>query len=381
MPFKALIDRRPLLPVLSAVKDAVQRTTTPPILSNLAIEAGDGRLSFLGTDMELAIRMSVPAEIAGKGRITVGAEDLSRLVSVLPEGCQVEMEVEPKNERLVVRAGRTSAKLPTLPFDEFPRIDDVGSEATRFEIPATDLWRLLSIPAGAMSTEETRYYLNGVYLHPTMVEGVPEIRACATNGHILRRVAVPQPDGSAKMPGIIVPRHAVGIIVKRLPAAGTVELAASETRLQVTIGELTLTTKLIDGTYPDYERVIPYRHDRTATFSRADLLASVKRVQVLAEAEDKSKARAIRLSIGESGTAISSGRRSDGAEIEDEVEGTLEGSPVEVGFNSLYLAASLEAMATDEVDLLMTDAGAPSVLREAGDTAQAKLFVIMPMRV
>src|SRR6266568_4463346 len=248
---KATIERATLLKSLGHVQSVVERRNTIPILSNVLIEAReDGSLRLRATDLDLQVDETVPANVTQAGATTLSAHTLFDIVRKLPEGSQVELTAAEGKMQIV--AGRSRFNLLTLPRDDFPVIAE-GELPTRFELPAATLRQIIEKTRFAISTEETRYYLMGIFLH--VVDD--QMRAAATDGHRLARVTVPRPDGADGMPDVIVPRKAVAELYRLLEELeGTVEISLSPTKVRFGLGSAVLTSKLIDGTFPDYNRVI-----------------------------------------------------------------------------------------------------------------------------
>ena len=256
---KATIERATLLRCMSHVQSVVERRNTIPILSNVLIDAAeDGTVKVMATDLDLQIVETVSAsKVETPGAITVSAHLLNDIIRKLKEGSQVSLDAA--ENRLEIRSGRANFKLPTLPRDDFPVIVE-GDLPTSFELPAKQLAEMIDRTRFAISTEETRYYLNGIFLHDTD-DDEPVLKAAATAGHRLARFTLASPEGAAGMPDVIVPRKAVGEIRKLIEEAdGNVLIDLSASKIRFTIsgeGGVVLTSKLIDGTFPDWTRVLP----------------------------------------------------------------------------------------------------------------------------
>src|ERR1044071_5406794 len=239
---KATIERATLLKSLGHVQSVVERRNTIPILSNVLIEArDDGSIRLMATDLDLQVDESVPANVSQGGATTVSAHTLFDIVRKLPEGSQVELTAA--EGKMQVNAGRARFNLSTLPRDDFPVIAE-GELPTRFELPAATLRQIVDKTRFAISSEETRYYLNGIYLHVSD-EAQPVLKAAATDGHRLARVTVPRPDGAHGMPGVIIPRKCVAELRKLLDEVdGSVEITLSPTKIRFGLGSAVLTSKL-----------------------------------------------------------------------------------------------------------------------------------------
>src|SRR3712207_1396121 len=257
---KATIERATLLRSLGHVQSVVERRNTIPILSNVLIEATEaGELRLMATDLDLQVNDAIEAQVQQPGATTVPAHTLFEIVRKLPEGSQVELSAA--DGKMQVNAGRARFNLATLPRDDFPVIAE-GELPTRFELPAATLRQIIDKTRFAISTEETRYYLNGIFLHVSD-EDQPVLKAAATDGHRLARVTVARPEGAQGMPDVIIPRKCVAELRKLLDEVdGTVQVSLSETKVRFGLGNAILTSKLIDGTFPDYSRVIPTANDK-----------------------------------------------------------------------------------------------------------------------
>src|SRR6187399_1766483 len=289
---KATIERAKLLRCLSHVQSVVERRNTIPILSNVLIEASaDGHVRIMATDLDLQVIESLEAvSVEQAGAITVSAHLLFDIARKLPDGSQVSFETA--DNRMAVKAGRSRFSLPTLPRDDFPVIVE-GDLPTSFELPARTLAELIDRTRFAISTEETRYYLNGIFLHVSD-EAQPVLKAAATDGHRLARVTVPRPSGAEGMPDVIIPRKCVAELRKLLEEVeGTVQISLSETKVRFGLGSAVLTSKLIDGTFPDYNRVIPTANDKLLKLDPKTFASGVDRVSTIAS----EKTRAVKMTV------------------------------------------------------------------------------------
>jgi DNA polymerase-3 subunit beta len=366
---KATIERAVLLKSLGHVQSVVERRNTIPILSNVLIEAReDGSLRLMATDLDLQVDESVPATVSQAGATTVSAHTLFDIVRKLPEGSQVEITAAEGKMQII--AGRSRFNLSTLPRDDFPVIAE-GELPTRFELPAATLRQIIEKTRFAISTEETRYYLMGIFLH--VVED--QLRAAATDGHRLARVTVPRPDGADGMPDVIVPRKCVQELFRLLEELeGTVEISLSPTKVRFGLGSAVLTSKLIDGTFPDYNRVIPTANDKLLKLDPKSFSAGVDRVSTIAS----EKTRAVKMSVDRDKVTLSVTSPENGLATE-ELPADYGADGLEIGFNARYLLDILGEIDGDTVEVHLADAAAPTLLRE-NDKSNA-LYVLMPMRV
>ena len=277
---KATIERATLLKSLGHVQSVVERRNTIPILSNVLIEANsDGTIRLMATDLDLQINESVEAQVETPGATTVSAHTLFDIARKLPEGSQVSLAAA--DGKMAVNAGRARFNLQTLPRDDFPVIAE-GELPTRFELPAATLKEIIDKTRFAISTEETRYYLNGIFWHVTD-DAQPVLKAAATDGHRLARVTIARPDGASGMPDIIIPRKCIGELRKLLDEIdGSVEVSLSASKIRFGLGTAVLTSKLIDGTFPDYSRVIPTGNDKILRIDPKSFMEGVDRVSTIA---------------------------------------------------------------------------------------------------
>jgi len=369
---KATIERATLLKGLGHVHSVVERRNTIPILSNVLIEGEeDGGIRLMATDLDLQINETVEADVGEPGATTVPAHTLFDIVRKLPEGSQVELIAA--EGRMQVNAGRARFTLATLPRDDFPVIAE-GELPTRFELPAATLRQIIDKTRFAISTEETRYYLNGIYLHVSD-EAQPVLKAAATDGHRLARVTVPRPEGAKDMPGVIIPRKCVAELRKLLDELdGTVQVSLSESKIRFGLGNAVLTSKLIDGTFPDYSRVIPTANDKLLKLDPRSLEEGVDRVSTIAS----ERTRAVKLALDRDRVTLSVTSPENGTASE-EVSAEYGADGLEIGFNARYLLDILGQIEGDVMEVHLADAAAPTLLRE-NDKAPA-LYVLMPMRV
>jgi DNA polymerase-3 subunit beta len=371
---KATIERATLLRCLSHVQSVVERRNTIPILSNVLIEASPaGTVRVMATDLDLQVVESMRAvSVDAAGAITVSAHLLFDIARKLPDGSQVSLEAA--DNRMTVKAGRSRFSLPTLPRDDFPVIVE-GDLPTSFELPAAVLAEMIDRTRFAISTEETRYYLNGIFFHVTD----DELRAAATDGHRLARFTLKRPDGAEGMPDVIVPRKCVGelrkLLEESLDTNVLIDLSASKVRFTFG-GEngVVLTSKLIDGTFPDYSRVIPTGNDKLLRLNPKSFFEGVDRVATIAT----DKTRAVKIALEADRVTLSVTSPDNGTAAE-ELAADYKADGFEIGFNANYLKDILSQIDGDTVELHLADAGAPTLIRK--DDHSPSLYVLMPMRV
>jgi len=371
---KLTIERAALLRALGHVQSVVERRNTIPILSNVLLRADSGELALSATDMDLEIVASVAVQTARKGATTAPAHTLYDIVRKLREGAQVELDSTGDKGALTLRSGRSTFTLACLPPEDYPLMAG-GDLAHSFTLSAADLKRLIDRTRFAISTEETRYYLNGIFLHAAKSNDVPMLRAVATDGHRLARMEIPLPEGAAGMPGVIVPRKTVTELRKLIDEVEQdVQIALSDTKIRFSFGAAVLTSKLIDGTFPDYDRVIPSGNDKILEVQCKEFAEAVDRVSTIST----EKSRAVKLTI-ERGSLMLSATSPENGTATEEIEVRYNASPIEIGFNSRYLLDITEQIEGEGARFAMADAASPTVVRDSADASA--LYVLMPMRV
>ena len=377
---KLKADRATLLKALAHVQSVVERRNTIPILANVMLRVDDGKLTLTATDMEIAIVEDVAASTTRNGACTAPASTLYEIVRKLPDNAEVELDHPGGDAQLALRAGRYATKLVVLPVEDFPSMTS-GTLPHRFSVPAVTLRGLIDRTRFAISTEETRYYLNGIYLHATESGGVRVLRAVATDGHRLARVEEPLPEGAAAMPGVIVPRKTVGELRKLLDeTSDAVDIELSDTRIKFRIGTVTLTSKLIDGTFPEYERVIPRDNDKILRVPAKKFAEAVGRVAAISS----ERSRPVKLSLGPDQLALLATSPELGTATEelDSEDVSYSASPLEIGFQARYLNDITDQIGgkdEKQIEFRFSDGAAPTVVCDVADPSA--LYVLMPMRV
>ncbi|MFC7395997.1 DNA polymerase III subunit beta [Chelatococcus sp. GCM10030263] len=372
---KVTVERATLLKSLGHVHRVVERRTTIPILSNVLLRGTAGELALKATDLDLEVTETLAADVEAEGATTVPAHVIYDIVRKLPDGAQVSLETTGDGTQMLIRSGRSRFNLQALPESDFPDLA-AGELPHRFSLPAGELKRLIDKTQFAISTEETRYYLNGIFMHAAEgAAGEMVLRAVATDGHRLARVDVPAPKGSAGMPGVILPRKAVAEIQKLvdgLDAEVMVELSPAKVRFA--IGPVVLTSKLIDGTFPDYQRVIPAGNDKLLVVDRDLFSAAVDRVSTISS----ERGRAVKLALSD-GRLVLSVTNPDSGSATEELEVEYDAPALDIGFNARYLLDITGQLDGDTALFKLADAGSPTLVQDReGATA---LYVLMPMRV
>ncbi len=371
---KVTLERSALLKSLGHVHRVVERRTTIPILSNVLLSAGGAGLQLKATDLDLEVTETVPADVGQAGATTLPAHTLYEIVRKLPDGAQVSLETGSDNSQLQLRSGRSRFSLQSLPESDFPDLA-AGELSHRFKLPAGDLRRLIDKTQFAISNEETRYYHKGGFLHASEAAGQPVLRAVATDGHRLARVEIAAPKGAIGMPGVIVPRKAVAEVQKLIEdVAAEVRIELSTTKIRFTFGDVVLTSKLIDGTFPDYVRVIPSGNDKRLIVDRIPFAAAVDRVSTISS----ERGRAVKLAVAD-GKLTLSVTNPDSGSAQEELDVDYDSTPLDIGFNARYLLDITEQLDGDTALFKLADAGSPTLVQDR--EGASALYVLMPMRV
>ncbi len=371
---KISIERGTLLKAVAHAQSVVERRNTIPILANVLIEAEGNSVSFRATDLDIEVVDKAPAMVERPGATTVSAVMLHEIVRKLPDGALVVLSDDGTSGRLTVQAGRSTFSLATLPREDFPVM--ASSEySSNFSAKAGVLRRLFDKSKFAISTEETRYYLNGVYMHVATGESGPVLRCVATDGHRLARIDAPLPEGADGMPGVIVPRKTVNELRKLLDEDDMqIAVSVSETKVRFATPDITLTSKVIDGTFPDYTRVIPTTNNRRMEVDAAEFAQAVDRVATVSS----ERSRAVKLSLDEDRLVLSV-NAPDSGNAEEELAVAYGDERLEIGFNAKYLLEIASQVDRENAVFLFNSSGDPTLMREGSD--DSAVYVVMPMRV
>ena len=371
---KFSIERAVLLRAVAQAQSVVERRNTIPILANVLIEAEGDSVSFRATDLDIEVVDRAPAKVERAGATTVSAVTFHEIVRKLPEGALVNLTEDGAAGRLTVQAGRSTFQLATLPREDFP-VMTASEYSANFSAPAPVLRRLFDKSKFAISTEETRYYLNGVYFHVAEGETGPVLRAVATDGHRLARIDAALPAGAEAMPGVIVPRKTVGELRKLLDDdETTIAVSVSETKIRFATPDITLTSKVIDGTFPDYARVIPTGNTRRMEVDASDFAKAVDRVATVSS----ERSRAVKMALDEDRLVLSVNAPDSGA-AEEELAVAYADDRLEIGFNAKYLLEIASQVDRENAVFMFSSPAEPTLMREGNDTTA--IYVVMPMRV
>jgi len=367
-----IIDRSSLLKALGHVHSVVERRTTIPILSNVRLDAKEDNLFLNATDMDLEIVESAPAKIISEGAMTTPAHTLYDIVRKLPDGSQIEFVYLDNN--LTLTSGRSRFQLSCLPPEDFPLLAP-GDFLNTFSLNAGDLRTLIDRTRFAISTEETRYYLNGIYLHANTDGRVNVLTSVATDGHRLALSEMALPEGASGMPGIIIPRKAVLELRKLIDLEDKeVNVSLSESKIRFSLDKTLLTSKLIDGSFPDYSRVIPENNDKVLEVNTKSFSEAVDRVSAISA----EKSRSIKLNL-EKGLVTLSASSPESGSASEEIEAKYDSSQLEIGFNSRYLLDIAQQIDGDAIRFTMEGPDSPTIVQDSSDGSST--FVLMPMRV
>jgi DNA polymerase III subunit beta len=371
---KLSMERSALLRAMSRAQSVVERRNTIPILANVLIEAEGEEVSFRATDLDVEVIDRAKAMVMRAGATTVPAHTLHEIARKLPDGATVELADDGQSGRLEVRAGRSHFSLATLPREDYPVMASATYQ-TDFTCPAPVLRRLFDKAKFAISTEETRYYLNGVYFHVAKGPDGPVLRCVATDGHRLARIDAALPEGAGEMPGVIVPRKTVGELRKLLDDDdAAIAVSVSETKVRFATPEVTLTSKVIDGTFPDYSRVIPASNPRRMEVDAAAFAQAVDRVATVSS----ERSRAVKMVIDEDRLVLSVHAPDAGA-ADEELAVAYGDERLEIGFNAKYLLEIAGQVDRENAVFLFNSSGDPTLMREGND--ESAVYVVMPMRV
>jgi DNA polymerase III subunit beta len=371
---KLSMERSALLRAMSRAQSVVERRNTIPILANVLIEADGEQVSFRATDLDIEVIDRAQAMVSRGGATTVGAHTLHEIVRKLPDGAMVELADDGMSGRLEIRAGRSHFSLATLPREDFP-IMASSEYGCNFACAAPVLRRLFDKSKFAISTEETRYYLNGVYMHAAKGPDGPVLRCVATDGHRLARIDAPLPERAEGLPGVIVPRKTVGELRKLLDDDELqIAVSVSETKVRFATPEVTLTSKVIDGTFPDYQRVIPVANPKRLEVDAAEFAHAVDRVSTVST----ERSRAVKMALEEDRLVLSVNAPDAGA-ADEELAVAYQDERLEIGFNAKYLLEIAGQVDRENAVFLFNSAGDPTLMREGND--ESAVYVVMPMRV
>jgi len=365
---KIIAKREAILSPLQAVIGVVERRQTMPILANVLLSAKGNRLAITATDLEVELVATSEVDVQRNGEITIPGRKLLDICRALPEG--VEMTLNLEGERMVVRAKKSRFTLSTLPAAEFPTVEEINAQQV-LKLPQKDFKRLLEKTHFSMAQQDVRYYLNGLLLETSS----KSLRSVATDGHRLALCEVDLPEGGKAGQQVIVPRKGVLELQRILGnEEQTLEVSIGSNHVRVQIGDIRFTSKLIDGRFPEYGRVIPNQPPLVVTALREDLRQALQRAAILSN----EKYRGIRFAVKPNLLTIQS-HNPEQEEAEEEVEVSYDGGELDIGFNVNYLMDALAVIEGPEVQIGLTDGNSSCLIRAAQDGSAR--YVVMPMRL
>ena len=375
MQFK--INSSDLLKALSHIHGIVEVRHTLPILSNIILNAKDNELTLSSTNLDIYCADKIKSEVSIAGEISVSAVTFFEIVKRLPPGSEVVMTMEEGENEIKLKCGRSKFNLSTLKTDDFPIISD-NDLSTNFVLSADELIRIIDKTKFAVSNEETRYYLNGIFLHKADRNSIQFLRAVATDGHRLAQYDIPLPQGAEDLTGIIIPKKTIFELRKVLDDAnGDVSISLNENKIKFNFNDLKIISKVIDGTFPDYTKVIPQNNNKNFKTNNNELKNAIDRVSAVA-ANEESKSKAIKLSLENNKLNLSVESQSKGSANEI-IDISYDGDKVDIGFNSKYIIDICNEVDGEEVDISLLDSVSPAIILDKTD--ENLFFVLMPMRI
>jgi len=366
-----------LLRALSHIHGIVEVRHTLPILSNIIITTHDNLLSLSSTNLDIFCSDDLEAEVGQNGSTSVSAATFYEIVKRLPSGSEIHASLSEEDSTLTLKCGRSKFNLTTISPDDFPKIshDDLNIQ---FVLSATELKRMIDKTKFAISNEETRYYLNGVFLHQTQKNSIDILRAVATDGHRLAQYDIPLPQGAKDMNGIIIPKKMIQELRRVLDdATGDINIQLNENKIKFSFNNMQIISKVIDGTFPDYTKVIPQSNDKSITTNNEEFKKAIDRVSAVAINEE-TKSKAIKLIIESNKISLSVDSTSRGSAIE-EIDLDYNNEKVEIGFNSRYLIDICNEIDGDKINLKFLNSTSPAIILD--NTDENLFFVLMPMRI
>lgn len=366
---KISIERAALLKALGHVQNVVERRNTIPILSNVLIDANENNITLVATDLDIEVSEAAIATVSAPGQVTAPAHTLYDIARKLPDGSQVNLQIN-SDGRLDIDAGRSHFTIPLLPSSDFPKMTADGFTHS-FVLKAPELTRLIDKTKFAISTEETRYYLNGIYVHGHN----GKLRAVATDGHRLALAEMDLPEGAAGLPGVIMPRKTIAEIRRLIDGSDAdIAISISEAKVRFHFNSAIITSKLIDGTFPDYERVIPKGNDKELTIDNKVFANAVDRVATISA----EKSRSIKVALSQDSLSLTVNNPESGNAHED-IAVDYSSEPLEIGFNAKYLLDVAGQIEGRDAVFLLDNPAAPALVKDTED--ENALFVLMPLRV
>lgn len=371
MQFK--IERNQLLRALTSATRIVPKRSEHPILLNVLLIAMDGSLKIKASDLDRELVEVIDANIKKPGAVAVSGSVLRDIARKLPDGSEVTVSHDVKNNALRIECGRIGYVLPTMLASDFPDLN-IGKITHQFSIASSDLRRMIEKSRFAISTEETRYYLNGIYMHATKHNNNDVLRAVATDGHRLALSDTDIPHGASEMPGIIIPRKTINELHRMLKDGDdSVCVSVSQSVIHFEMGSIAFASKLIDATFPEYQRIVPKDKNHALVVANAEFMASVNRVSTISKVDGKS----IKLSI-ENGRIYLNCSTIDGHSAADEIEADWKSNPIDISFSAKYLVDICGQIDGQHMIMQIKDSVSPVVIKDIAD--EKSMYILMPMR-
>lgn len=373
---KFSVSRDSLLKMLDPMNSVIEKRNSVPVLSNVKIELKDGKLRATATDNDITLEGVIDATVEQEGTTTVNASKLNEIVKKLSEGVALSVTVDMNADRMTITSGKARFNVACISAESFPPTQGVSSDCS-FEVESENFRKILNRSLFASSKDDSRQYLNGIYMHIAKGENEEDVLCfVATDGHRLSKSQMPLPTGANNMPGVILPRKAVDKLVAVSRDIPSIKVEVADTKAKFIAGDLVLTTRLIDSTFPDYNRVIPQSNEIEMIISKQALLQVVERVAILSN----EKSRSVKFEVADNLLKVEA-HNTDSEEAKEEIEVSYAGSSeVTIGFNAQYLADLGKLIENEEVRFEFKEAGqAPVVLKDPKDVNS--LYVLMPMRV
>jgi len=366
-----------LVKALSHIHGIVEVRHTLPILSNIIISAEDNKLSFSSTNLDIFCSDSINAQISQNGSTSVSASTFYEIVKRLPSGSDIQITLSEEDSTLILKCGRSKFNLTTISPEDFPKIS-TEDLSTKFILSATELKRMIDKTKFAISNEETRYYLNGIFFHRTQKNSIDILRAVATDGHRLAQYDIPLPQGANEINGIIIPKKTIQELRRVLDdASGDINIELNENKVRFSFNNMQITSKVIDGTFPDYTKVVPTTNNKVVITKNDELKSSIERVSAVAINEE-AKSKAIKIFIESNKLLLNVDSSSRGSAVE-EIDIDYEQDKVEIGFNSRYLIDICNEIDGEKITLKLLDSISPAIILDESD--DNLFFVLMPMRI
>jgi DNA polymerase-3 subunit beta len=371
-PLHLVVEKGTFMKALGHCQGVVERRNTVPILSHVLLETQGTTLKVTATDLEISFVEAIPAHVHIQGSLTVSAHLLFDVVRKLPEGSEIELKTSEDGNSLLLRSGRSNYTFSCLPVIDFPTMTTENMPCS-FTLHAAELSQLIDHTKFSMATEETRFYLNGIYFHATQ-DGF--LKAVATDGLRLALAQVPVPEGAATMPGVIISRKTIYEIRKLIDEiAQDITISLSSNQILFKVGDSVLISRLIEGKYPEYQNAIPVGNDKILSVNAKGFSDAVDRISTMSTAD---KLRPVKMRIEGAVLSISAHGAGTGSAVE-ELEANYNGEPMDFGFNARFILDVTQQLSSSELQFLIGDETQAIIAKDAGD--DSALYVLMPMRV